>query len=111
MQIWQEIPPSEMAGIAMINEFDEIMRKATLCQVADYIKNGDPSDVNGILTNGQDSFSLMTELESIIKSKLSEDEAESLIEEVNSFLFKIENIAFQQGVRAGAKLLKELLQV
>ncbi|MDD4564235.1 MAG: hypothetical protein PHE79_01920 [Eubacteriales bacterium] len=95
----------------MITEFDEIMRKTALCQVADYIKNGDPSDVNGILTSGQDSFRLMTELEATIKSKLSEDESESLIEEVNSFLFRIENISFQQGVRVGAKLLKELLQI
>ena len=95
----------------MITEFDEIMRKAALCQVADYIKNGDPSDVNGILTSGQDSFRILTEMENAIKSKLREDEAESLIENVYNCIYKIENISFQQGVQVGAKLLKELLQI
>lgn len=94
----------------MINEFDEIMRKATLCQVADYIKNGDPSEVDAIITNGQDSFHLVTKMEDIIKDRLGND-AESLIEEVNNCVFGIENIAFQQGVRAGVKLLKELIQI
>ena len=94
-----------------MNEFDEIMRKATLSQIADYIKNSDPNDVTEIIVNGQDSFHLMTRLEDIIESKVNQNDAEILIREVNDCMFSIENIAFQQGVRVGAKLMKELLQI
>ncbi|MEA4987910.1 MAG: hypothetical protein VB095_07605 [Anaerovorax sp.] len=94
-----------------MNEFDEIMHKATLSQIADYLKNSDPNDVTEIIINGQDSFHLLTKLEDIIRSKVNQNDAEILIKEVNNCVFRIENLAFQQGVRAGAKLLKELLQI
>ena len=94
-----------------MNEHTDIMNKATLSQITDFIKNGERSDIDALLIHEQDSFNSLNKLEDIINSKFNQDDAESLIDEVNNCMFRIENIAFQNGVRVGAKLLRELLQI
>ena len=95
----------------MMNEYTEIMAKTTLSQIADFIKNGEVSEIDAILKHEKDSFNSLNKLEEVIKDKLGSDDSESLIDEINNCMFQIENIAFQNGVKAGAKLLRELLQI
>jgi hypothetical protein len=94
-----------------MNEYTDIMNKATLSQITDFIKNGELSDIDVLLEHEQDSFRSLSKLEDIINSRLKQEDAESLIDEVNNCMFRIENIAFQNGVRVGAKLLRQLLQI
>jgi len=94
-----------------MKEFDEIMVKASLSQVIDFIKNGEPSEIDVIIANEKDSVNSWNKIEEVIKSKLNNEEAQQVIDEVNNCVFRIENIAFQNGFKVGVKLLKELLQI
>jgi len=94
-----------------MNEYTEMMRKATLSQIVDFIKNGDPSEIDAMLDHEQDSFKALNELENAISSKLSIEDAESLIDEVNNCLFRIENISFQNGIKIGLKMFKEIMKI
>lgn len=94
-----------------MREHDEIMCKTTLSQISDYIKNGEPSDIEAIIGLDKDHSNPLEKIEDMMEKILNQEDANRLMDEVSNTMFRIENLAFQHGVRAGAKLLKELLQI
>jgi hypothetical protein len=94
-----------------MNEYDEIMAKANLSQVIDFIKNGDIGEIDPHIYHEKDSFNSWNKIEELIKSKLNQEETENIMDEINNCVFRIENISFKNGVKVGAKLMRDLLQL